>query len=210
MEDMGRLLELREICYNNINNINRIISQCTFSEKRLRYIKRNYTSDEQEKFIEDKRKLVEYRIEKLKTMTWDINIPQIKQKQKQTEVYLDERSITTQWEKALALLAVSLGYAQTEIARLLGISAQHMALNIVPEWKQKHILQILDWFKRCPACGVYLHDLFEGAIKSRTKGCPPNLTDIDMEHIQLSSYQKENISLKKEIRELKRKLNDRK
>ena len=199
------ILLMKEISLNNINNINKVLVKTTFQPALLRDMKRDEPDSVQEKFLKTQKDLVDKRLEILNESKelQDFNAQSVIRKQKQVEVHLDDRVTVTQWEKVMALLAMQLGYDRNEIARLLGVTTKHMKINIVPEESKKHILQLLDWFKRCPSCGSYLADFFEGLIKSKVTDLPKDLIPEDIDYLRLTDYQNENIKLKKQVRELK-------
>ena len=201
------LQQMKEISLNNIDNINKILAKTTFQPALLRDLKRNEPDEVQEKFLKSQKDLVDQRLDILNSNKEliDFNMDSIIRKQKQVEVHLDDRVTVTQWEKVMALVAIQIGYDRNEIARLLGVTTKHMKINVVPEESKKHILQLLDWFKRCPSCGAVLAEFFEGLIKANAKDLPKDLIPDEIDHLRLTDYQNEIVKLKKQLRELKRK-----
>ena len=198
---------MRKISFNNINNCNAILAKTTFHRQALLDQKKNEPDEVKEKFVNAQKQLIEKR---LQVVNDNLNVDheeleKVIRHQKQSAVHLDDRSTITQWEKVMALLAIDLGYDRNEVARLLGITTKHMKINIVPEESKKHILQLLDWFKRCPGCGIQLADLFEGLIKSNVREVPKSIHK-DIEPLRITKYQNEVIQLKKKVKQLEKQI----
>ena len=65
----------------------------------------------------------------------------------------------------------------------------------------------MNWFGKCPSCGVEMKDIAETMIKQfKGKKPRPEINGIEAENLKLSTWQKQVILLKLENEKLKSKL----
>ncbi len=122
-----------------------------------------------------------------------------------TKRHFDDRLKITYFEKAMAHLAVNIGFEKNEIARWLGITSKHMKMSVLTELysdKESNVLKALDWFGRCPNpdCGISLKDYYESKIGDFQQGKPiSEAEDYEIELLKPSGYQAQVIKLKRRL-----------
>ena len=121
--------------------------------------------------------------------------------------YFDDRASMTYWEKIMSYLAGEIGYDMNSIAKMLNVTSKHMKLHVITDETKDSYMQYLDWFGKCPGCGMRLKDLAETMIKQfKTNKPRPQITGMEAEGLTLNTWQKQVITLKRENQKLLSKL----
>lgn len=217
-EEYYKILELLvEISRNNRNNFDRLKKKIIYRPKRILRRREHLTDDERSnrlararKVIEKRRKIVKEYIDKHGFTVKDLKRTLVTQKQAQEK--FDDRKSIKEFEKAMAMYAVDIGFERTEIAQLLDITSKHMKDNIHgTDFKvRNHNLQFLDWFNCCPNCGVRVADILETKVDDFRNGVGIDYDDEELDLLKMTTYQKKIVDLNKRIRKLAHELKVRK
>ena len=203
----------------NASILAQIFVKTTFDKDAILRSKLGKTDEERADRLESARELIEGRRKIIKEQLEEFfktkDLKKVKPKlqriiteQKKLETYFDDRMSLTHFQKVMAKFAVDLGYDKNEIARFLQITSKHMKVNIYAEEVSHDLLLLLEWFDRCPGCGVKLSEIIESKIEDRKKEKPLEYFDYEIEPLKMTSYQEQYAKVKEDNRLLKLKLKE--
>ena len=207
------------ISKNNTLLLTQVFEKLTFDKDAILRSKLGKTDEERAERLESARKLIEDRrqivTEQLQNFFKTKDLKKVKPKlqqiiaeQKKLDTHFDDRMSLTHFQKVMAKFAVDLGYDKNEIARFLQITSKHMKVNIYADEVAHDLLLLLEWFDRCPGCGVMLSEIIESKIDDYKKGTPLTYEEYEIEPLKMTSYQKQYAKVKEDNRLLKLKLKE--
>lgn len=198
------LAALRRISANNVKNIDRISKKLSFDPSGKPPGRRESGMAAARRRIATAASAVSGALGTLREAGPE-RLEQIAAAQERLAGRLDGRQSVTVWRKAMAVLAMSIGYDSNEIARFLDVTAKHVKNNIYG--RKSDILQYLEWFDRCPNpdCGIRLSEYFDGMARRFRLGTElPEAGSLEIEMLRVTGYQAENLRLAREVKRLER------
>lgn len=211
------ILSLYNVISKNNQTINsNIFAKLTFDEGMILKTKSYNVDTDRRNRLTNAKNLIESRrviaIEQIQKFYKDKDLKEVKKElqkivsdQEKTSIYFDDRATLTHWEKIMGYVAVQLGYDQNNIAKILGVTAKHMKINICSKFASFELLKKLRWVQRCPNpdCGIELHEFLESKMNDFKNGKSINTDVFEIESLVVTGYQAENLRLVEEISKLK-------